>query len=776
MVARLCMLHKAPASAISSPVDWPKVPPIGQSGPPTPEFLQTSCGKPFQVDGSSGRLRLYFHPANTAPGIYEFWVSNVQTMDYVRGPRVVIVSTAPPKGPGPAAAASAPPTSVDVMVGQNEKAGALDPELPTGSNARPITVETITQPGTNVAYFVVGGVIGGAAIAVAAIFAWCLWRRRQNRKRGGITVQVTRDDQGREIITIRRPDGGTVRGALAAPGANASQELEAGAAAPEGKLPPSPNSSGEHVSSPSFSSVGPSQSASEATSAPARSRGGPRDSGGPALSIAAGLVASQQQDASELFSKAVCTKCLRVNPGCASEEEAADAACRYCRLPLVVNRRFFPVARVGGGEFGTTFAAVDLHFLSRRRCIVKKFTFVDHHFNDAHVEKAAQLFLDEGRTLENLDHPRIPKLLGSFIWLQDMYHAMAEVRGLDLQRALRARVAPFARAEALAMLSDLLGALGYVHARGVIHRDVKPSNVIVGEDGRYYLVDFGLSTTRRPDLDQATEIGTYAYADPEQRAGRPTPSSDLYSLAATCVEMMTRRRPALELFCDWEPGRCPEGDFGAELGAALARMLRRSVAGRFAAAADAAEALFGPARALPAGPGPTAGNGTAPSPPPAPTAPPPPSPTPPPSPAPTRPAATPAALDPSGIVLEEKARPRRRAAGPALAPTLESGSASEEEGSGSEEEGGGSDPPEAPPDRGAGADPVEPLPPSPRSGASEEAAAEAATDAEKGAPAGAAPAGLEGEPGPAAPKEEAEEPGPGPPSDRSRGPAAGEGG
>eukprot|EP00741_Cyanophora_paradoxa_P004725 tig00000826_g4584.t2 len=110
-------------------------------------------------------------------------------------------------------------------------------------------------------------------------------------------------------------------------------------------------------------------------------------------------------------------------------------------------------------------------------------------------------------------------------------------------------------------------------------------------------------TLSAPQSTPKPKIGTYAYADPEQRAGRPTPSSDLYSLAATCVEMMTRRRPALELFCDWEPGRCPEGDFGAELGAALARMLRRSVAGRFAAAADAAEALFGPARALPAGPG-----------------------------------------------------------------------------------------------------------------------------------------------------------------------------
>eukprot|EP00741_Cyanophora_paradoxa_P004721 tig00000826_g4582.t1 len=194
--------------------------------------------------------------------------------------------------------------------------------------------------------------------------------------------------------------------------------------------------------------------------------------------------------------------------------------------------------------------------------------------------------------------------------------------------------------------------------------------------------------------------------------------------------MMTRRRPALELFCDWpwEPARCPEGDFGAELGAALARMLRRSVAGRFAAAADAAEALFGPARALPAGagrrPGADGGDGDgglaprarstctasafsdasslagAYQVPPAPALPVAPAAADAPrvqlGPAAARPAAAAAALDPSGVLLEEKARPRRRAAGPALAPTLEGGSASEEEGSGSEEEGEGADPPEAP--------------------------------------------------------------------------------
>eukprot|EP00741_Cyanophora_paradoxa_P015525 tig00020902_g14986.t1 len=598
MVARICQLLRAPAGAAASPEKWGSPAPLGSIAAPTPAVLDAACGKPFQVDGSKGRVRIHFTPAATSPGIYEMYATNVPGgIEYIKGPRIVIAATTGALGEElPAAAAPA----TDLVLGQAGREGpaALDPTFAAGSEARPVVVEAPAGAGTSIAIFAAGGVAGGAVIAALAVAAFCLWRRRRARRDCGLQVTVATDPEGREVITIRRPDGNTLRGTLPAGalGPGALAEAEGKSASPACSA--AGGSGGEAPPSPSLSASSPAASASgSACGAPQPLAPGdaPRPApAGAALRIAASLAATQRRDCPELFARAVCTKCLRVNPGCGSEDEAAEAACVYCRLPLAVSRRFFPAARVGGGEFGTAFRAVDLHFLSKRPCILKKFTFLDRSSNESHVEKAARLFLDEGRTLELLDHPRIPKLLGSFVWMQDMYHAMAEVKGQDLQRALRARVHPYPRSEVLRLLDDLLGALAYVHERGVIHRDVKPSNLIAGEDGRYYLVDFGLSTTRRPDLDQATEIGTYAYADPEQRAGRPTPSSDLYSLAATCVEMMTKRRPALEFFVDWTPARSPEADFGGDLGAALARMLRRDVADRYPSAAAARAALFPP--------------------------------------------------------------------------------------------------------------------------------------------------------------------------------------
>eukprot|EP00741_Cyanophora_paradoxa_P013304 tig00020684_g12847.t1 len=289
------------------------------------------------------------------------------------------------------------------------------------------------------------------------------------------------------------------------------------------------------------------------------------------------------------FPSSVCVACGGGGGPLPPDENAESAACAACRVPLAVQRRFYPLARVGGGEFGTVFLAVDLHSPSSKRCLVKKFSYFSRNSNDHLIAKAAELFLEEGRVLEQLAHPRIPKLLGSFQWRGDLFHVMDFVPGRDLQRALRESSGPFPEAEVLRLLDDLLGALEYVHATRVLHRDVKPSNIIAGDDGYYYLVDFGLSATVRPDWQQATQIGTYAYADPEQRRGYPTESSDLFSLAATCVELLTRALPTSEYFVDWRP--TAQLSIGAPLAGALERMLARAPAARFESAAAARRAL-----------------------------------------------------------------------------------------------------------------------------------------------------------------------------------------
>ena len=92
----------------------------------------------------------------------------------------------------------------------------------------------------------------------------------------------------------------------------------------------------------------------------------------------------------------------------------------------------------------------------------------------------------------------------------------------------------------------LLGVLGYLHTLNppVVHRDIKPDNVIRGEDGRLWVVDFGavrdFSTTMGGG---STVVGTYGYMAPEQFRGQAIPASDIYAVAATMLHLMTGRSP-----------------------------------------------------------------------------------------------------------------------------------------------------------------------------------------------------------------------------------------
>eukprot|EP00741_Cyanophora_paradoxa_P018208 tig00021038_g17581.t1 len=522
-----------------------------------------------------------------------------------------------------------PPSTVELLPDRlarvDEGAAAAGPDSP-GLLPEPGPPQTVVVTQGVPTAAVIGAAAGGAAVAAVAVgcCAFCYIQRRRKQRRS-TTVRVVFDDSGREMIRIEggpqtvdgaspisvTPDGQLVirtnaRAQVPAPAPPAGGAPAAGPSrrgtnptepAPRSPAPSFPRS----ASAPGLQQLQQLQGQGQggymelpSASSPAPRAGGPKRSpsvAGPAAAVGRFSASFLPSPDSSAFQRAICTKCARACAGVPDEEEALEAECPSCRLPLVIKKRFWPVSRVGGGEFGTAFLAVDLHYPSRRQCVVKKFTFFEKSGNEEHIEKAAELFLEEGRVLENLDHPCVPKLLGSFLWQGDLYNVMNFVPGRDLQRIMKDRSGTYPESEVYRLLDDMTDALSYVHARRILHRDVKPSNIIAGDDGDYYLVDFGLSTTSRPDWEQATMIGTYAYSDPEQRRGYPTPSSDLYSLAATCVELLTRARPTYEYFCDWTPpARLP---ISSHLASVLSRMLRRDPAQRFESAAAAREALFG---------------------------------------------------------------------------------------------------------------------------------------------------------------------------------------
>jgi serine/threonine protein kinase len=121
---------------------------------------------------------------------------------------------------------------------------------------------------------------------------------------------------------------------------------------------------------------------------------------------------------------------------------------------------------------------------------------------------------------------------------------MELVEGASLETMLES--GPLALAQAIRITDDILGALGYAHERGVIHRDVKPSNIVVTSRGLPKLMDFGIARAAGDvRLTQSgMAVGSLYYMSPEQVLSKPVDQrSDLYSMGATFYEMLTGRRP-----------------------------------------------------------------------------------------------------------------------------------------------------------------------------------------------------------------------------------------
>lgn len=160
----------------------------------------------------------------------------------------------------------------------------------------------------------------------------------------------------------------------------------------------------------------------------------------------------------------------------------------------------------------------------------------------------AARFEIEARLLARLDHPRVVHVRGPLSDRNERWLAMALVPGKDLTRVCRERGA-IPQDEALAWGRQACEALDYIHAQQVVHRDVKPSNLILSPTG-IVLVDFGIAWEYDPARADGTRIGTPRYVAPEVAAGHPaTPRSDVYGLAATLLALITARPP--------EPARAP---------------------------------------------------------------------------------------------------------------------------------------------------------------------------------------------------------------------------
>jgi len=154
-------------------------------------------------------------------------------------------------------------------------------------------------------------------------------------------------------------------------------------------------------------------------------------------------------------------------------------------------------------------------------------------------------FLREGRTVASLDHPHVVRVLSVRSRQGTSAIVMQYVDGQSLDLVLERQEKLSLQAAGL-ILSQVASGLQHAHDRGVIHRDVKPANVLIDRDGRAVVTDFGIA--RRDDGSTPTKtgivLGTVDYMSPEQRAGeRVTPATDQYALGVMAFQLLTGRLP-----------------------------------------------------------------------------------------------------------------------------------------------------------------------------------------------------------------------------------------
>ena len=233
-----------------------------------------------------------------------------------------------------------------------------------------------------------------------------------------------------------------------------------------------------------------------------------------------------------------------LNSHCLQPENAADVKfCLSCGSKLLLKDRYRAIKPIGQGGFGKTFLAVDEDKPSKPRCVIKQFYPQAQGTNT--LQKAVELFTQEAVQLDDLgQHPQIPALLAYFTQDDRQYLVQEFIDGQNLAQEL-AQNGAFSESQIWQLLQDLLPVLQFCHSRGVIHRDIKPENILRDSNAKLVLVDFGASKSATGTaLNQTgTSIGTPEYVAPEQMRGRALFASDIYSLGATCVHLLTARSP-----------------------------------------------------------------------------------------------------------------------------------------------------------------------------------------------------------------------------------------
>ncbi|MEB3216511.1 MAG: serine/threonine-protein kinase [Nostocales cyanobacterium 94392] len=273
----------------------------------------------------------------------------------------------------------------------------------------------------------------------------------------------------------------------------------------------------------------------------------------------------------------------------------------------VLQNRYKIIKVLGQGGFGRTYLAEDQRRFNEL-CAIKE--LIPNATGTSAWEKAQELFAREAAILYQIKHSQIPQFREKFEQDQRLFLVQDYVEGktyYDLLAERKAVGGAFTEAEVLRLMRLLLPVLDYIHAKGIIHRDISPDNIIMRESDKLpVLIDFGvvkelatrlrsrsISEGKSGSTTPETYVGKPGYSPSEQiQTGQAYPSSDLYALAVSAIVLLTGKETT-ELFDDnllnwnWQRWVTVNPRFAQILN----RMLSHKPGGRYQSAMEVSEAL-----------------------------------------------------------------------------------------------------------------------------------------------------------------------------------------
>ncbi|MDJ0554570.1 MAG: IMS domain-containing protein [Microcoleaceae cyanobacterium MO_207.B10] len=276
----------------------------------------------------------------------------------------------------------------------------------------------------------------------------------------------------------------------------------------------------------------------------------------------------------------------------------------------ILNNRYRIIKTLASGGFGETFLAQDTQMPSGRLCVIKQLKPIVN--NPKIYQLVQERFQREAAILEELGETnnQIPRLYAYFTENGQFYLVQEWIKGETLTKKLQTK-GLFDENSTQQILISLLPVLEYIHSQRIIHRDIKPGNIIWREtDDLPVLIDFGavkelmgtvLNSKGNPS--RSIVIGTPGFMPPEQAAGHPVYASDLYSLGLTIIYLLTGKKPGqLNPDSPWEKSVT---NISPTLIEVLNKITELNPGDRYSTAAEMLHALkFGPTAIAPTVPSP----------------------------------------------------------------------------------------------------------------------------------------------------------------------------